>query len=473
MLVTETPKEGQKRAMSNRQRETRAMDLPFQPPRIYTVSALTAEIRSLLEEGFDFVWLEAEISNFASPSSGHYYMSLKDENAQIKAVMFRMQARYLKFMPEDGMKVVARGRISVYEPRGEYQIILDYLEPLGVGALAAAFEQVKKKLSLEGVFDEDKKRPIPFLPKRIAVITSPTGAAIRDFLRISHRRMPNLDVTIVPVRVQGDESAGDIVEALDIVNRELDVDVIVLTRGGGSLEDLWPFNQEEVAYAIRRSLIPVVSAVGHEVDLTISDLAADLRAPTPSSAAELVVREQETLERNLRSLSSRLEIAIHGIVHRIRDRAKGLSSRIRDPRRNLADTWLRLDEIYNRLLKTGKTCIDDNLKHLKAVSETLVLNSPSHSIEMLSQELAFQNRSLTQAFTLYLDRKKGDTCSIRDRLDSLSPLSILKRGYSITRKLPELNIIKDSTQVKTGDEISIVLARGTIESLVKRTDPGE
>jgi len=407
MLVTETPKGGQKRAMSNQQRESRAMDLPFQPPRIYTVSALTAEIRSLLEEGFDFVWLEAEISNFASPSSGHYYMSLKDENAQIRAVMFKMQARYLKFMPEDGMKVVARGR------------------------------------------------------------------AVRDFLRISHRRMPNLDVTIVPVRVQGDEAAGDIVEALDIVNRELDVDVIVLTRGGGSLEDLWPFNQEEVAYAIKRSLIPVVSAVGHEVDLTISDLAADLRAPTPSGAAELVVREQEALERNLRSLSSRLEIAIQGIVDRIRDRVKGLSSRIRDPRRNLADTWLRLDEIFNRLLKTGKTCIDDNLKRLKAVNETLVLNSPSHSIEMLSQELAFQSRSLTQAFTLQLDRKKGDVCSIRDRLDSLSPLSILKRGYSITRKLPELNIIKDSTQVKTGDEINIVLARGSIESLVKRTDPGE
>jgi exodeoxyribonuclease VII large subunit len=459
--------------MNNRQRETRAMDLPFQPPRIYTVSALTAEIKSILEQGFDFVWAEGEISNFASPSSGHYYMSLKDENAQIKAVMFKLQARYLKFIPEDGMRVIARGRISVYEPRGEYQIILDYLEPLGVGALAAAFEQVKKKLSLEGVFDEEKKRPIPFLPKRIAVITSPTGAAIGDFLRISYRRMPNLDVTIVPVRVQGDEAAGDIVEALEMVNRELDVDVIVLTRGGGSLEDLWPFNQEEVAYAIRRSIIPVVSAVGHEVDLTISDLAADLRAPTPSGAAELVVREKVSLERDLRGLSSRLEIALHGIMHRIRDRVKNSSSRIRDPRRNLADTWLRLDEIYNRLVKTGKICINDNLNHLRALNETLMLNSPSRNMTLLSQGLAFHNRSLSQAFSLYLNRKKGDVRSITDRLDSLSPLSILERGYSITRKLPELNIIKDSTQVKTGDEINIVLARGTIESLVKRTDPGE
>ncbi len=449
------------------------MDLPFQPPKIYTVSALTAEIKSILEERFDFVWVEGEISNFAAPSSGHYYMSLKDENAQIKAVMFKLQARYLKFIPEDGMKVIARGRVGVYEPRGEYQIILDYLEPLGVGALAAAFEQAKRKLSVEGVFDEDKKRPIAFLPKRIAVITSPTGAAIRDFLRISHRRMPNLDVTIVPVRVQGDEAAGDIVEALDMVNRELDVDVIVLTRGGGSLEDLWPFNQEEVAYAIRRSIIPVVSAVGHEVDLTISDLAADLRAPTPSGAAELVVREKETLEKDLRGLSSRLEVAIHGIMQRIHDRVRNFSSRIRDPRRNLADTWLRLDEIYNRLIKTRKIFITDNLNHLRALNETFVLNSPSHNIAMLSQELAFHHRSLTQSFSLYLNRKKRDIRSITDRLDSLSPLSILSRGYSITRKLPDLSIVKDSTQVKTGDEINIILARGTIDSQVKKTKLGE
>jgi exodeoxyribonuclease VII large subunit len=455
------------------QRETRYMDLPFQPPRIYTVSALTSEIKSLFEQAFDFVWVEGEISNFASPSSGHYYMSLKDENAQIKAVMFRMQASYLRFIPEDGMKVIARGRIGIYEPRGEYQIILDYIEPLGVGALAAAFEQVKKKLSLEGLFDEEKKRPIPFLPKRIAVITSPTGAAIRDFLRISHRRMPNLDITIAPARVQGDEAAGDILEALDMINRELDVDVIVLTRGGGSLEDLWPFNQEEVAYAIRRSLIPVVSAVGHEVDLTISDLAADLRAPTPSGAAELVVREKETLERNLGDLSSRLEKALLGIMERIRDRLKSFSSRIRDPRRDLADTWLRLDEIYNRLIKTGKICINDNLKRLKAVNETLILSSPSSTMAMLSQELAFYSRSLVQALTGSLERKKGDIRSMSDRLDSLSPLSILKRGYSITRKLPEMNIIKDSTQVKTGDEINTVLARGSIDSVVKKADPGE
>jgi exodeoxyribonuclease VII large subunit len=446
------------------------MDLPFQPPRIYTVSELTAEIKCLLEEEFDFIWVEGEISNFAHPSSGHFYMSLKDENAQIRAVMFKPQAHYLKFMPEDGMKVIARGRIGVYEPRGEYQIILDYLEPLGIGALATAFEQVKRKLSLEGLFDEDKKRPIPFLPQKIAVITSPTGAALRDFLRISYRRMPNLDITIVPVRVQGDESAGDIVEALETVNRDLgDVEVIVLTRGGGSLEDLWPFNQEEVAYAIRRSLIPVVSAVGHEVDLTISDLAADLRAPTPSGAAELVVKEKEVLERDLRGLFSRFEITMHNALDRIRDKAENLSSRIRDPRRHLADTWLRLDEVYSRLHARGKIFINDNRIRLKAVKETLLLNSPSHAISLLSQESAFHIHSLTHAIERYMDGRKRDICSLSDRLDSLSPLSILERGYSITRKLPDMAIIKDSAQVKPGNEINILLAKGALNGTVTKT----
>jgi exodeoxyribonuclease VII large subunit len=449
------------------------MDLHLQPPPIYTVSSLTAEIKSLLEGEFEAIWLEGEISNFAAPTSGHFYMSLKDERAQIRAVMFRTQAYYLKFMPEDGMKVLVRGRIGVYEPRGEYQIILDYLEPLGVGALAAAFEQVKKKLSQEGVFDEDKKRPIPFLPTRIAVITSPTGAAIRDFLRISFRRMPNLEIAVVPVRVQGDEAAGDIVGALELVNRELSVDVIVLTRGGGSLEDLWPFNQEEVAYAIRKSRIPVVSAVGHEVDLTISDLAADLRAPTPSAAAELVVREQETLERNLRNLSSSLEKAFHGILARAKDKVVYLSSRIRDPRRALADTWLRLDDVHNRMLIRVRQNTQDHRKALKAINDTLILNSPMHAITLLSQELLFHKRSLAQGLRGSLEGKKRDVRSLVDKLDSLSPLSILERGYSITRKIPDMIVVKDSGQVTSGDEVRVLLAKGTVDCRVEKTQPGE
>ena len=450
------------------------MDIsPFQPPTIYTVSSLTAEIKSLLESEFEAIWLEGEISNFAAPTSGHFYMSLKDERAQIRAVMFRTQAYYLKFMPENGMKVLVRGRIGVYEPRGEYQIILDYLEPLGVGALAAAFEQVKIKLSQEGVFDEGKKRPIPFLPTRIAVITSPTGAAIRDFLRISFRRMSNLEITVVPVRVQGNEAARDIVGAFELVNRELAADVIVLTRGGGSLEDLWPFNQEEVAYAIRKSRIPVVSAVGHEVDLTISDLAADLRAPTPSGAAELVVREQETLERDLRNISSSLENAFHRILDRAKDRVTYLSSRMRDPRRALADVWLRLDDMHNRMLIRVGQNTRDHRKALKAANDTLILNSPMHAITLHSQELLFHRRSLVHALSGSLEGKRRDVRSLVDKLDSLSPLSILERGYSITRKIPDMIVVKDSRQVKSGDEVRVLLAKGTVDCRVEKTQPGE
>ena len=276
-----------------------------QTPKVYTVSELTEEIQTCLGDRFDFIWVEGEISNFSAPVSGHYYMVLKDENAQIRAVMFRLQARYLKFMPENGMKVITQGRIGVYPPRGEYQIILDYLEPTGVGALAVAFEQLKKKLSAQGLFDEKIKKPLPYLPQRVGVITSPTGAAIRDFLKIIHRRFANLEIIVVPVRVQGEGAVEDIVNALDLVNRELKVDVIVLTRGGGSLEDLWAFNEEAIAQAIRRSHIPVVSAVGHEIDLTIADLAADFRAPTPSAAAERLVIEKETLISRLHELRDR------------------------------------------------------------------------------------------------------------------------------------------------------------------------
>jgi len=449
------------------------MDLPVQPPTIYTVSQLTWEIKSLLEGNFDVVWVEGEISNFSSPASGHFYMSLKDEHAQIRSVMFRPQARYLKFIPEDGMMAIARGRIGVYEPRGEYQIILDYLEPLGVGALAAAFEQVKRKLAREGIFDADQKRPIPFLPQRIAVITSPTGAAIRDFLRIAGRRMPNLDIAIVPVRVQGEEAARDIVEALELVNRELqDIQVIVLTRGGGSLEDLWPFNQEKVAYAIRSSGIPVVSAVGHEVDLTISDLAADLRAPTPSGAAELLVREREALTRELKSLSSRLDTAFEVILGKTRDRIENLSARIRDPRRGLADAWLKLDDLAGRLLAAEKGSIGDKRADIKSAHERLLVHRPSHAIAMWKQEMSFQTRALVQAVSGLLEARRRDVSGAAEKLDSLSPLSILKRGYSITRKLPDMTIIKDSAQVSPGSTIDILLARGSISGTVSKTDKG-
>ena len=439
-----------------------------QNSKIYTVSELTGEIQNLLEGSLDFVWLEGEISNFTAPVSGHYYMVIKDEKAQIRAVMFRLQARYLKFLPENGMKVIAQGRIGVYPPRGEYQIILDYLEPMGVGALALAFEQLKKKLAGQGVFDEEIKKPMPFLPQRVAVVTSPTGAAIRDFLKIIRRRFANIEIIIVPVRVQGEEASADMVKALDLVNRELNVDVIVLTRGGGSLEDLWAFNQEALALAIRRSQIPVVSAVGHEIDLTISDLAADLRAPTPSAAAELLVIEKESLLDRLDELKNRLVSGIRlNIKSRTRDMGR-LTQRLKDPRKRLAETWMRLDEIHSRLIRFMNMILLDTRRSLGTELRSLLLYSPANMIKSMRQGLNFQKTSLCRAINSLIGDKHRALSLMEKSIQDLSPLSILKRGYSITRKLPEKRVLKDTSGVQKGDQVQILLAEGDLECRIEK-----
>ena len=439
-----------------------------QGPKVYTVTELTTSIQDLLEEHFDFVWVEGEISNFRSPASGHYYMVIKDEKAQIRAVMFRLQARYLKFLPEDGMKVIVQGRISVYAPRGEYQIILDYLEPMGVGALALAFEQVKNKLAGMGVFDKDIKKPLPFLPKRVAVITSPTGAAIRDFLKIIRRRFANMEILIVPVRVQGDQACEEIVNALDLVNRKLKADVIVLTRGGGSLEDLWAFNQEDLALAIRKSAIPVVSAVGHEIDLTISDLAADFRAPTPSAAAELLVVEKETLINRLEQANTRLIAGMGLKLRGLGDELNRLRNRIQDPRKGLANLWMRLDEIHSRLIRIMDLTIKDKNKGLGAEMRALRLFSPVNRITGIRQNLDFQKASLVKAIERQLGEMQANRSLLERRLNDLSPLSVLKRGYSITLKLPEKQVLKDVSGMGKGDQVQVLLGEGELECRVEK-----
>jgi exodeoxyribonuclease VII large subunit len=436
--------------------------------KIYTVSTLSEEIKNLLEAHFDFVWVEGEISNFRSPLSGHFYMVLKDEKAQIRAVMFRPQTRYLKFMPQDGMKVIIRGRVAIYEPRGEYQVILDYMEPLGVGALALAFEQLKKKLAAQGIFDESIKKPLPFLPQRVAVITSPTGAAIRDFLKIIRRRFANLEITVVPVKVQGEGAAGEMVEALDLVNRELDVDVIVLTRGGGSIEDLWAFNQEELALAIRASRIPVVSAVGHEIDITISDLAADLRAPTPSGAAELLVVEKETLKQQIMQLQVRLQSGLKTELASLQEKIRFLSRGLRDPRKRLADSWLRLDDMESRLSRMMSFMMMDRKRSLAAGERALILHSPLKIVAGLKQKIEFQSRSMAMMVSRKLRDCRMDISMIEEKLKDMSPLSVLGRGYSITRKLPEKRVLRSSSQVNKGDKVSVKLAEGELECLVEK-----
>ena len=439
-----------------------------QNPKVYSVSELTEEIQDLLENRFDFVWVEGEISNFSAPVSGHYYMVLKDEKAQIRAVMFRLQARYLKFLPENGMKVIVQGRVGVYPPRGEYQIILDYLEPMGVGALALAFEQLKKKLAAQGIFDKEIKKPLPLLPQRVAVITSPTGAAISDFLKVIRRRFANIEIIIIPVRVQGEGATEDMVEALDLVNRELKVDVIVLTRGGGSLEDLWAFNKEELALAIRRSRTPVVSAVGHEIDLTISDLAADFRAPTPSVAAELLVMEKESIINRLDEMRSRLVTGINQNIKNQTQELYRLSKRIQDPRKRLADIWMRLDENYSRLIRLMDLIVLDIRKSVNAEERALLLRSPMNMITSMRQRLSFQKTSLAQGIDKQLGIKQTTLSLLEKRMKDLSPLSILKRGYSITRKLPEKWVIRYASSVQKGDQVQVLLAEGELECRIEK-----
>ena len=384
---------------------------------ILSVSELTQLIKFQLEQSFDSLWVEGEISNFRMPSSGHFYFTLKDEKSQIRVVMFRSQNLELDFQPEDGLAVICRGRLNVYETRGEYQLILDYLEPRGLGALQLAFEQLKQKLAQEGLFDPAHKRPLPLLPRKIAIITSPTGAAIQDILNIIERRFTNVEILISPVKVQGEGAAQEIVSALEEINQMREMDVIILARGGGSIEDLWTFNEEIVARAIYRSVIPVISAVGHEIDFTIADFVADLRAPTPSAAAELVVKNKGDLVNTLNNLEVRLRNTLRKVYEMNQNRFFFLQKRMPDPRKVIPSLRLKIDEYGERI-------------------------------------------TLSVSIKIKIKREKVE--GMVGRLDALSPLNVLKRGYSITRTVPDLKMVRDAKQLVHGDKINVRLFKGNL-----------
>jgi len=395
---------------------------------ILTVTQLTAQIKTLLEGAFPDVWVEGELSNLSIPQSGHAYFTLKDEHAQVRAVMFRSSLRFLKFTLQHGIQVLCRGRISVYDPRGEYQLILEYIEPKGVGALQLAFEQLKARLDKEGLFDPDRKKPLPLLPRRIGIITSPTGAAIRDMLRVIKRRHPRMHILLYPVPVQGIDSAPALVEAIHYFNREKSVDVMILGRGGGSLEDLWAFNEEAVARAIAASNIPLISAVGHETDYTISDFVADLRAPTPSAAAEMVVESEERFLDTIRSLEARL-------VGRMEQKIDTARASLRENIRLLGDPRRRLEQVVQR-------------------------------VDELVRRMALGLRQ-------HVRRDRARLTSLTAGLDHLNPLGILSRGYSITRKMPDGAILKDAAAVIPGDLIRSRLHEGEVLSRVVKQDAAD
>jgi exodeoxyribonuclease VII large subunit len=439
----------------------------FADKKILTVSRLTALIRDLLEENFDHVWVEGEVSNLAMPSSGHCYFTLKDSGAQLRCVMFRASARALKFRIQNGMMLIVRGRLTVYDQRGEYQLVVEYMEPKGMGALQLAFIQLKERLAKEGLFDESHKKPLPMVPNCIGVVTSPTGAAIHDILNVLRRRYVNVEVLISPVKVQGEGAAGEIAAAVRDFNLYKKADVIIVGRGGGSLEDLWPFNEEVVARAIYNSRIPVVSAVGHEVDFTIADFVADLRAPTPSAAAELVVRNKAELAAEVDNLSRRQISAVRHRLAGFRDRLEGLTRALKDPVMLVGHLIQRVDDLNERFGRAFRVGIGRRRDRLSALTNHLRLTNPIVELERSRERLMRLSTRLENVMRRRLDDAREATSVSAARLNSLSPLATLARGYSVVRKFPMGPVVTESSQIEAGDRLELTFRRGAAVCLVE------
>jgi exodeoxyribonuclease VII large subunit len=436
--------------------------LETQRTHIYTVSQLTQGIKDLLEGYFLDIWVEGEVSNVRVPPSGHIYFTLKDQWSQMRAIIFKQQARSLRFTPEDGLHIVCRGRISLYEPRGEYQLILDYMEPKGVGALQIAFEQLKNRLDAEGLFDGERKRSLPLVPRRIGIVTSPSGAAIRDMLQIIHRRFPNVEILICPVRVQGVESPLEIAQAIRDLNALGDMQVIIVGRGGGSLEDLWAFNDERVARAIYESRVPIISAVGHETDFTIADFVADMRAPTPSAAAELVVREKAELLRSIQSLNLRMMGCMRQHLEFFSGRIDQAGKGLIDPRKRMERFWERLNELSRRLSTGTHQLVLVAQNRTNSLKEKLLYRNPHEKAEGYGLKISQLTKELSGAIQQILGERENQVKQLISNLDNLSPLAILKRGYSITRRYPSDEIVKDALAVVRGEKVRVKFYRGEI-----------
>jgi exodeoxyribonuclease VII large subunit len=432
--------------------------------RVYTVSEISALVRDLLESAYFDIWVEGEVSNLRSPGSGHLYFTLKDASCQIAGVLFRTQASQLKFTLEDGLKILARGRISLYEARGTYQMICQWMEPAGIGSLQLAFEQLKRRLEAEGLFDPARKRPLPVLPQRIGVITSPTGAALRDFLHVLGRRFANLQITIHPVRVQGSEAAPELAAAIRRLNRLGGFDVLVLCRGGGSLEDLWPFNEEVVARAVAESGIPVISAVGHEVDYTICDFAADFRAATPSAAAELVIASKEELEVRIASLSARLRSAIRIHLGDLRERIArlGRSRALLSARARVDALSQRLDDSQVRLREALRGILEERKKRLHQSREAISPKLLAASVSVRRQRVDHAMQLSTRAILHHLQALGERWRSLSSLLDSLSPLAVLDRGYALCLDPESGSPVTDTLHLPPSRRVDVRLRRGRI-----------
>ncbi len=437
--------------------------------RIWSVRDLVAAVRMHIEREYGDTWVEGEISNFRAHDSGHLYFTLKDQNSQIRAVMFRSQARLLRFRPENGMQVVLRGRVTIYEDRGELQISAEYLEPKGAGALLIAFEQLKAKLEAEGLFDPARKKPIPTLPRRIGIVTSPQAAALRDILNIVRRRHHSANVLIFPAQVQGEAASAEVSAGLAYFNRERNVDVIIVARGGGSAEDLAAFNNQALARAVAASQIPVISAVGHETDFTIIDFVADMRAPTPSAAAELVIRSRQEVQDQAEGLRQRLaramryrilmgrqalsELAHHGTFRRMTDAINRRQQ--------------KLDDLKNRMDRAERQILEKQHRRLELAAAAVRHYDVRRMLAGIGKELDSRVARLAAAARTVLVQRSGRLNQLKGQLGALSPLAILDRGYALVFDASG-TLLKDAARVKAGDEISARLAKGSLTATVKR-----
>ena len=439
-----------------------------QDAKVYQVSQLTRDIKAIMEAAFDSIWVEGEISNFRTVASGHSYFVLKDAKSQVRCVLFKGHRAGIKFQPEDGDQVLLFGRITVYDARGEYQIVTESMEPRGLGALQKAYEQLKIKLEKEGLFDEEKKKPLPEFPWKIGVVTSSTGAAVRDILNIVRRRNPKVSVLLYPAKVQGEGAAKEIAQGIHELNQRKDIEVIIIGRGGGSLEDLWAFNEEEVARAINTSRIPIVSAVGHEIDFTIADFAADLRAPTPSAAAELTV---PILEDTLREIGSLNEALINSLEKKLKDYfdlLKRLMDRrfFHQPKEIFNPQIQRIDELHSRLLRGLEQNLLTHQQRFQDKIHRLFQASPEKNIPHMKENLSMLEKRMQHIIQSNLLLRKERFEGILKNLNAFNPLSILERGYSICSK--DEKSLKSIEGINPGDLINVKLAQGGLSCKVKK-----
>lgn len=435
---------------------------------IFTVTRLNSAVRMILEQDLGLVWLTGELSNLAMPSSGHWYFSLKDISAQVRCAMFKGNNRRVPFRPQDGMQVLVQARVSLYEPRGDYQLIIESMQPAGDGMLALRFEELKRRLGAEGLFDEGRKRPLPREPRAVGLVTSATGAALHDMLTVLERRAPDLPVFIYPTQVQGSAAIAQIVAAITLANRRAEVDVLIVGRGGGSLEDLWCFNEAAVARAIAGSTIPVISAVGHEVDVTISDFAADLRAPTPSAAAELVAPDRSARAQRLVHLKQRLVQAISRRQTAARHGFALLQKRLdhQDPKRRLEQQSQRLDELSGRLQQLLNLRLHQGERRLANLELRLQARSPSTLLAAGKRRHQLAEERLHTLMNKRQDLAAHRLAMLSARLDGISPLATLGRGYSITRT-PSGEVISRAAQVSPGQQLVTTLAEGDLRVRVE------